>query len=256
MHLSLSLISFLVATCIGQDSFTCRRSDQEQNVVPIQGIPGKRGPVGLKGSKGEPGVADDNEVDFIKSQLVSLQQQLEALRKKPTNCSEVNAPDRTNGFYETSAYIGCSCRLEFCDFSSPGERKFWGSHIRLPFDSFIGHSVVIIGKPTADQWFVINLFLSTDFLNLHFKAMPSQNWIVRNTFANGAWGHEERDLGVPYPFALNRQFKLKFSVNEGGFRVYLDDAHLLNYAHRHRSWTDIKFFHAHGAVSIERMWVE
>ena len=71
--------SFVLVYCGAQEHLTCLRTDNviapsppSTNDNAQQGRPGRRGPVGLQGFKGEPGIPDNSLIDSLKGKKIIM----------------------------------------------------------------------------------------------------------------------------------------------------------------------------------------
>ncbi|XP_036454161.1 galectin-4-like [Colossoma macropomum] len=113
-----------------------------------------------------------------------------------------------------------------------------------------------VPKPNAEG-FEINICNGTDIafqFNPRFNEDGKQV-IVRNTRINGFWGSEERELPV-FPFTPGKPFEIKILCTSSGFRVEVDNNHLLNYTHRVKELDQITHLHIHQDIFLERVHVD
>ncbi|KAM6181873.1 galectin-3 [Erethizon dorsatum] len=111
--------------------------------------------------------------------------------------------------------------------------------------------ITILGtmKPNANR-------LALDFkrgndVAFHFNPRFNENnrrVIVCNTKQNNAWGREERQQA--FPFESGKQFKIQVLVEPDLFKVAVNDAHLLQYNHRMRNFTEINKLGISGDITL------
>ncbi|KAM8953671.1 galectin-4-like [Pelodytes ibericus] len=99
----------------------------------------------------------------------------------------------------------------------------------------------MIPKRTLDVKALINssakscaINLKVSFSNdiaLHINLRLSKSAVVRNSFVNGVWGEEEKELPIN-PFKQGDFFDISIRSGEKCFKVYVNGSHLFNYNHR------------------------
>ncbi|XP_029983333.1 galectin-3b [Sphaeramia orbicularis] len=127
-------------------------------------------------------------------------------------------------------------------FSSPGSGG-WSApqqnltvpfHQTLPNGVFNKLLITIEGTINANaDKITVDLSTHRD-LAFHFNPRFNEGGrqvIVRNSRIDQKWGKEERDLSA-FPFAPGQSFELKILCTDTGFRVAVNNSHLLEYRHR------------------------
>eukprot|EP00079_Xenopus_tropicalis_P029591 XP_012825110.1 PREDICTED: galectin-4-like isoform X2 [Xenopus tropicalis] len=71
----------------------------------------------------------------------------------------------------------------------------------------------------------------TNDIALHINPRLNKNTLVRNSFINGTWGEEEKDV-VKNPFHQGEYFDISVRSGEKQFKVYVNGYHCFNYVHR------------------------
>lgn len=87
-------------------------------------------------------------------------------------------------------------------------------------------------KPNAER-FAIDLCTRSD-LAFHFNPRFNEDGrqvIVRNTRTRDKWGKEERE-SPSFPFKRGENFEIKILATPTGFKVAVNDHHLVDYNHR------------------------
>ncbi|XP_015686805.1 galectin-4-like, partial [Protobothrops mucrosquamatus] len=73
--------------------------------------------------------------------------------------------------------------------------------------------------------------------------------VVRNSFLNGCWGPEERDL--PFnPFQPGQNFELSVRCGNHRFKVYVNGQPSFNFAHRYHNFQQINTLQIDGDVVL------
>ncbi|KAG2458845.1 LEG6 protein, partial [Polypterus senegalus] len=78
--------------------------------------------------------------------------------------------------------------------------------------------------------FHINL-KSSSGIAMHLNPRLNESCVVRNSFLNGSWGSEERDLSW-MPFKPGQNFTITIVCESHCLKVMVDGAHTFNYNHR------------------------
>ncbi|XP_051507426.1 galectin-3 [Myxocyprinus asiaticus] len=108
--------------------------------------------------------------------------------------------------------------------------------------------ITIVGEPVpGGNRFQVDFLRGPDVV-FHFNPRFHEHTIVRNSELGGCWGPEEREGG--FPFVQGRQFELKILVETDGFKVAVDDIHLLEYEHRTGGMEDVTCLHIEGDVTL------
>ncbi|EHB07937.1 Galectin-3 [Heterocephalus glaber] len=129
--------------------------------------------------------------------------------------------------------------------------------LAVPYDLLLPSGLVprmlitIVGtvKPNANR-------LALDFkrgndVAFHFNPRFNENnrrVIVCNTKQSNAWGREERLQ--TFPFEMGKQFKIQVLMEPDHFKVAVNDAHLMQYNHRVRNFTEINRLGISGDITL------
>uniref|UniRef100_A0A8C5QH17 Galectin n=1 Tax=Leptobrachium leishanense TaxID=445787 RepID=A0A8C5QH17_9ANUR len=99
----------------------------------------------------------------------------------------------------------------------------------------------MIPKRTVDVKGVVNSSAKSFTINfkvgynndiaLHMNIRSSKSVVVRNSFINGAWGEEEKEI-PKNPFKQGEFFDISVRSGEKQFKVYVNGTHCFNYEHR------------------------
>ncbi|XP_015745312.1 galectin-4 isoform X1 [Python bivittatus] len=110
-------------------------------------------------------------------------------------------------------------------------------------------TIVVRGfVPVNANRFQINFMAGQDII-LHINPRMDERTVVRNSFLNGRWGPEERDL--PFnPFQPGQYFDLSIRCGNHRFKVYANGQPFFNYAHRYHNFPQIDTLRIHGDVVL------
>ncbi|ETE61360.1 Galectin-4, partial [Ophiophagus hannah] len=110
-------------------------------------------------------------------------------------------------------------------------------------------TIIVRGSiPMNFNRFHINLKAGQD-IALHINPRRQEQIVVRNSFLNGSWGPEEREL--PFnPFQPGQYFELSIRCGNHRFKVYVNGQPFFNYAHRYRNFPQINSLQIDGDISI------
>ncbi|XP_077174858.1 galectin-4-like isoform X2 [Paroedura picta] len=110
-------------------------------------------------------------------------------------------------------------------------------------------TVVVRGFiPQDAKGFRINFKAGND-IALHINPRLNERAVVRNSFLNGAWGREEREL--PFnPFQPGQYFDLSIRCGNERFKVFVNDQPFFNYGHRFRNFQHINTLEINGDVVL------
>ncbi|XP_039219444.1 galectin-4-like [Crotalus tigris] len=110
-------------------------------------------------------------------------------------------------------------------------------------------TIVIRGSvPMNFNRFHINFKAGQD-IALHINPRMGEKTVVRNSFLNGSWGPEERDL--PFnPFQPGQYFELSVRCGNHRFKVYVNGQPSFNYAHRYHNFQQINTLQIGGDVVL------
>lgn len=87
----------------------------------------------------------------------------------------------------------------------------------------------------------------------HISMRPSENAIVRNTFQNGYWGHEERD--GHYHVRANERFDISITAEHSHYRLSLNHKHFASFNHR-MPLQMVQFYQISGDVTIDEIRID
>uniref|UniRef100_A0ACB8FTF2 Uncharacterized protein n=2 Tax=Sphaerodactylus townsendi TaxID=933632 RepID=A0ACB8FTF2_9SAUR len=111
-------------------------------------------------------------------------------------------------------------------------------------------TVVVRGfVPPDAKGFRINFRAGGKDIALHINPRLNERTIVRNSFLNGAWGREERELPVN-PFQPGQYFDLSIRCGNQRFKVFANGQPLFNYEHRFRNFPQIDTLEIDGDVVL------
>uniref|UniRef100_A0A674IGF1 Galectin n=1 Tax=Terrapene triunguis TaxID=2587831 RepID=A0A674IGF1_9SAUR len=84
---------------------------------------------------------------------------------------------------------------------------------------------------------------------LHINPRLNEKRVIRNSFLNGKWGSEEREL--PHnPFQPGQYFELSIRCGNGRFKVFANGQPLFDYNHRFREFQRIDTLEINGDVVL------
>ncbi|XP_054855929.1 galectin-4 [Eublepharis macularius] len=111
-------------------------------------------------------------------------------------------------------------------------------------------TVVIRGfVPQGAKNFHINFKAGHSDIVLHINPRMNENCVVRNSFLNGGWGREEREL--PFnPFQPGQYFDLSIRCGNERFKVFANGQPVFNYSHRFRNFQQIDTLDIDGDVIL------
>nr|XP_056703570.1 galectin-4 [Euleptes europaea] len=111
-------------------------------------------------------------------------------------------------------------------------------------------TVVIRGFiPQDAKGFRINFKAGNNDIPLHVNPRLNERTVVRNSFLNGAWGREERELPVN-PFQAGQYFDLSIRCGNERFKIFANGQPLFNYSHRFRNFPQIDTLEIDGDVIL------
>ncbi|XP_028662934.1 galectin-9-like [Erpetoichthys calabaricus] len=114
---------------------------------------------------------------------------------------------------------------------------------------FPSKSIVIQGSiPHSAKRFHINL-RSSSGIAMHLNPRLNESCVVRNSFLNGSWGSEERDLSW-MPFKPGQNFTITIVSESHCLKVMVDGAHTFNYNHRVSQLHQIDCLEIDGDVNL------
>ncbi|KAM4604508.1 galectin-4-like [Discoglossus pictus] len=85
---------------------------------------------------------------------------------------------------------------------------------------------------------------------LHINPRLNKSALVRNSFVNGIWGEEEKDLSTKFPFHQGDFFELSIRSGLQHYKVYLNGHHLFNYQHRYANLPQIDTLEVDGDIKL------
>ncbi|TEA42737.1 hypothetical protein DBR06_SOUSAS1610264, partial [Sousa chinensis] len=98
--------------------------------------------------------------------------------------------------------------------------------------------------------FVINFKVgSSGDLALHINPRLSEGSVVRNSFLNGSWGAEERNVSYN-PFGPGQFFDLSIRCGMDRFKVYANGQHLFDFSHRLSAFQRVDMVEIQGDVTL------
>ncbi|XP_030074224.1 galectin-4 [Microcaecilia unicolor] len=104
--------------------------------------------------------------------------------------------------------------------------------------------------PPGSNNFHVNFKASfSNEIALHINPRMTECCVVRNSFMNGGWGSEERDM--PHnPFRPGEYFDLSVRCGNYRFKVFVNGQHLFNFDHRFRNFQQIDAIEIGGDVVL------
>ncbi|XP_061452608.1 galectin-4 [Rhineura floridana] len=110
-------------------------------------------------------------------------------------------------------------------------------------------TIVVKGfvPPHAKQ-FRINFKAGQD-IALHINPRMNERVVVRNSFLNGHWGGEEREL-PNNPFQPGQYFDLSIRCGNQRFKIWANGQPLFNYNHRYQHFNQIDTLEIEGDVDL------
>ncbi|XP_053124095.1 galectin-4 [Hemicordylus capensis] len=103
--------------------------------------------------------------------------------------------------------------------------------------------------PQDAKSFRINFKAGPSDIALHINPRINERTVVRNSFLNGQWGKEERELSYN-PFQPGRYFDLSIRCGNEKFKVFADGQPLFNFKHRYRHFQNINTIDIDGDVVL------
>ncbi|XP_060554648.1 galectin-5-like [Ruditapes philippinarum] len=99
-----------------------------------------------------------------------------------------------------------------------------------------GKMLFINGTPNPDcPRFSINLKSGKEnafHFDVRFNFDNDSNVIIRNAKIDGKFGEAEKTLSCPFPFAPGKAFELVLLVDQSGYKVAVNNQHILEFSHR------------------------
>ncbi|XP_074872604.1 galectin-4 [Carettochelys insculpta] len=112
-------------------------------------------------------------------------------------------------------------------------------------------TVVVKGLvPQGAKSFHINFKMGySKDIALHINPRLNENTVVRNSFLQGRWGPEEREL--PFnPFQHGQYFDISIRCGNQRFKVFVNGQPLFNYNHRVHNFQQIDMLEINGDVAL------
>ncbi|XP_064408741.1 galectin-4 isoform X2 [Latimeria chalumnae] len=121
---------------------------------------------------------------------------------------------------------------------------------------FPKRTIIVRGfVPQGADRFHINLKAScNNDIALHINPRVSEGIVVRNSFLNGTWGEEERDLETN-PFQPGQYFDLSVRCGNYRFKVFINGQPLFVYNHRLRPFEQVDTVEIEGDVAVSYVHV-
>uniref|UniRef100_A0A674JUW6 Galectin n=1 Tax=Terrapene triunguis TaxID=2587831 RepID=A0A674JUW6_9SAUR len=125
----------------------------------------------------------------------------------------------------------------------------WASPIKVQRPGVSGYRLVsslVLCLPS----FCINFKMGySKDIALHINPRLNEKRVIRNSFLNGKWGSEEREL--PHnPFQPGQYFELSIRCGNGRFKVFANGQPLFDYNHRFREFQRIDTLEINGDVVL------
>ncbi|XP_060597380.1 galectin-3-like [Ruditapes philippinarum] len=96
--------------------------------------------------------------------------------------------------------------------------------------------------------------LITFCFDVRFSYGYDRNCIVRN-HKDGGWGMEERQIGY-FPFKTGEHFEMIILVEQGCFKVAVNDKHMLQFNHRIRQLDRVDTLRIDGDVTLTQVRIQ
>ncbi|XP_070698607.1 galectin-3b [Pempheris klunzingeri] len=128
----------------------------------------------------------------------------------------------------------------------------------LPHGVYEKMLITIAGTihPKAER-ITVNLATDRD-IAFHFNPRfneAGRQVVVRNSCVDGRWGKEERQV-ERFPFSRGQQFEMKIMVTNAGFKVAVNNSHLVDYQHRITPLRTINKLSIYYDLTLSRVTVE
>uniref|UniRef100_A0A674IET8 Galectin n=1 Tax=Terrapene triunguis TaxID=2587831 RepID=A0A674IET8_9SAUR len=120
-----------------------------------------------------------------------------------------------------------------------------------PPSTALGSALTVWGeRPLRSPPFCINFKMGySKDIALHINPRLNEKRVIRNSFLNGKWGSEEREL--PHnPFQPGQYFELSIRCGNGRFKVFANGQPLFDYNHRFREFQRIDTLEINGDVVL------
>ncbi|XP_062996019.1 galectin-4-like [Elgaria multicarinata webbii] len=103
--------------------------------------------------------------------------------------------------------------------------------------------------PQDAKKFHINFKAGPQDIILHINPRMDERAVVRNSYLNGRWGPEERELTFN-PFQRGQYFDLSIRCGNQRFKVFANDQHLFDFNHRFQNFQQINMLEIAGDVVL------
>ncbi|KAL2763272.1 galectin-4, partial [Daubentonia madagascariensis] len=125
---------------------------------------------------------------------------------------------------------------------------FWG---RLQGGLTARRTIIIKGYvPPTGKSFAINFKAGpSGDIALHINPRMADGTVVRNSFLNGSWGSEERNISHN-PFGPGQFFDLSIRCGMDRFKVYANGQHLFDFSHRLSAFQRVDMVEIQGDVTL------
>ncbi|XP_063793998.1 galectin-6-like [Pseudophryne corroboree] len=112
-------------------------------------------------------------------------------------------------------------------------------------------SAVIKGLVKSNaKSFAINFKVGySNEIAFHLNPRLNKSTVVRNSFVNGVWGEEEKDL-AKNPFKHGEFFEISVRAGEKHFKVFINGCHSFNYANRMPNLQQVDCLEVEGDVKL------
>lgn len=124
-----------------------------------------------------------------------------------------------------------------------------------PFKGFINggmipkRSVVVKGVPTGKN-FVINLKAAfSNEIALHLNPRLNKGTLVRNSFINGTWGQEDKEI-AKNPIKQGDNFEISIRSAQKTFKVFINGSLSFNFDHRMFNLAQVDTLEVDGDVKV------
>ncbi|XP_016018881.1 galectin-8 isoform X3 [Rousettus aegyptiacus] len=161
--------------------------------------------------------------------------------------------------YSFSSDLGSTqaSTLELTEISKENVQNGGLQQLTLPFVARLnssmgpGRTVVIKGEVnTKAKGFNVDLLSGkTKDIALHLNPRLNVKAFVRNSFLQGAWGEEERNITC-FPFSPGMYFEMIIYCDVKEFKVAINGVHSLEYKHRLRELANIDTLEVDGDIHL------
>ncbi|XP_053577571.1 galectin-6 [Bombina bombina] len=84
----------------------------------------------------------------------------------------------------------------------------------------------------------------------HINPRINKSALIRNSFVNGTWGTEDKELATKFPFKQGDFFDLSIRSGVQNFKVFINGSHCFNFEHRYPNLQNIDTLEVNGDVKL------